>query len=618
MTDIKKKYLEAIVSENQQRGINGIYLELARMETGLSGDVANLRESMEYIRGRGDCYDFILPGFLAMAARHGIGEENASLILGSKYWIDQGGHEKSPCYFTENHQILFHATEYVAGTLYPDECFSNTGKTGNWHAGHARPFITRWLDARMRFGFCEWLSNCYYHEDALALALLQMIPGDEDMKKQSSAVLDLIFLDMALNSFKGVFGSSHGRAYGRDILRGKDSTRPLRELFLYESTATAGFSPACILLCLSDKEIHGVIRDIASHQGTQENKQCMSLDPGEGEAFGVDPSDSKNLGLYWGMGAFCHRQVIENTLKVQAEPGYYLLERAKAHKEWFDLCEAGGIQTPEDADYTSTTKANLYTYKTRDYMLSCVQDFKKGRFGFQQHVWQATLGENIPVFTTHPGSNEYNARPNNWAGNRILPKVHQHRNVLVCLYEMPLSLLADFTYVTHAYFPKGQMDEAREENGWFFGRKGNGLVALRPLKGPVYLGTPDKDLAKYLGQSEEMDDTPYEIIAFGRSNAWILEMGSLKEWKSFGDFIRAVADAGLGGDVAGLTYESPSLGTVQTGWDQPLMVGGERINTGDYPRYDSPFAKAERGDRKILVTCGDASMTISSEQNKED
>src|SRR4029078_6348550 len=53
-------------------------------------------------------------------------------VLDFKYWRDEPGSD-AMCYWSENHQILFHACEILAGQLYPERTFSNAGKTGQWH-----------------------------------------------------------------------------------------------------------------------------------------------------------------------------------------------------------------------------------------------------------------------------------------------------------------------------------------------------------------------------------------------------------------------------------------------------------------------------------------------------
>ena len=36
---------------------------------------------------------------------------------------------------------------------------------------------------------------------------------DDEIREKSTKIIDLILLDMVLNQFKGVFGSTHGRSY---------------------------------------------------------------------------------------------------------------------------------------------------------------------------------------------------------------------------------------------------------------------------------------------------------------------------------------------------------------------------------------------------------------------
>ena len=65
-----------------------------------------------------------------------IDEKNSALLkktlLNFKYWMDEPGKD-SMCYWSENHQILFASDEYLAGQLFPDDIFTNDGRTGKEH-----------------------------------------------------------------------------------------------------------------------------------------------------------------------------------------------------------------------------------------------------------------------------------------------------------------------------------------------------------------------------------------------------------------------------------------------------------------------------------------------------
>ena len=50
-------------------------------------------------------------------------------------------------------------------------------------------------------------------EDMVALLSLVDFAKDEEIRRRATMVLDLLLLDLAHHLFKGVFGSTHGRAY---------------------------------------------------------------------------------------------------------------------------------------------------------------------------------------------------------------------------------------------------------------------------------------------------------------------------------------------------------------------------------------------------------------------
>src|SRR5262249_50513558 len=114
-----------------------------------------------------------------------------------KYWWAEPtppGIIDSQCYWTEKHLIIFLANEDVAGRMFPNVVFPNSGMTGQQHMDHARPLIIKWLQLRARFGFSEWLSNVYYMEDMKGLLLLAEWSQDEQLERWASAMLDVLFV----------------------------------------------------------------------------------------------------------------------------------------------------------------------------------------------------------------------------------------------------------------------------------------------------------------------------------------------------------------------------------------------------------------------------------------
>ena len=93
-------------------------------------------------------------------------------ILSFKYWWDEAAGDNRRCYWTENHQIIFHSDELLAAQLFPHATFTNSGKDAAYHTEHALHLIRRWFEFRARFGFSERLSNNYFEEDLLALVNL--------------------------------------------------------------------------------------------------------------------------------------------------------------------------------------------------------------------------------------------------------------------------------------------------------------------------------------------------------------------------------------------------------------------------------------------------------------
>jgi len=203
--------------------------ELARLAAGKTPREDIFHAALDFIDARKDCSDFVLHGIIRLLymvnsnsqspiTNYPLPVTNALLsrarqsALNFKYFPNEPGID-SLCTWTENHYILFTSAAYLAGQLYPEEIFSNSGEAGKQKTELNRKRILRWLDLRFHTGFSEWLSHVYYDEDLTALLALHDFAEDEEIRVKSKMVIDLLLLDVALNSFKGVFGSTHGRAY---------------------------------------------------------------------------------------------------------------------------------------------------------------------------------------------------------------------------------------------------------------------------------------------------------------------------------------------------------------------------------------------------------------------
>ncbi len=521
---------EALAYAATQEG--HLYAEIAKCELGKWSELDEVvfSKAIESISRRGDCSDFDLIGLLGAVARYGekdgfpanLRAAIEGCALGFKYWHDEPGTD-AMCYTTENHSILFHTCEILAGQLYPDAVFSNTGQTGNWHRQKGEALARAWLKQRGGGGFWEWDSNCYFEEDVLALSHLAGLAEDEGLAELAAVVLDKLLFTMAVNSYKGVFGSTHGRTYAPQVTSGQ-----------LESTS-------------------GISR------------------------------------LLWGMGVFNH--ALRGVVAMACSEYEFPLMIAEIAADLPD--ELWNRECHEISTHGETI--HKVTYKSPDSMLASAQDYRPGEKGYQQHVWQATLGPDVPVFVNHPPCVSENGahRPNFWSGNYVLPRVAQWKDVLIALHDLPED---DWLGFTHAHFPVYLFDETAVRGNWAFARKGEGYLALGSSQG--------LDLVKR-GPSAYR-----ELRSFGRQMAWVCQMGRAALDGDFTTFQERVL--GLKMEVSGLdvTFESLRGDVFSFGWQAPFMRNGLEEPLRFTKHYENPYCTSDLHASTMDIQLGEVVMRL--------
>ena len=267
-----------------------------------------------------------------------------------------------------------------------------------------------------------------------------------------------------------------------------------------------------------------------------------------------------------------------------------------------------------DLDRTSLQRVDKYTFRTPDYQLSTAQDYRKGAPGYQQHIWQATFGPDTPVFTFNPGpTSKY------WQGR--FPRSAQFKNVLVALYNipteqppgpktivpsdaagnaMPSPSPSEDTLVprTFAVLRRALFDEVTQRGNWTFARKGLAYLALWSHATTAWS-------AKGVLGGEG-------LIAEGRQNIWLCQLGREATDGPFAAWIDAIAAAPIESDIENLfvAYRAPGVGHVSFAWEGSLRIDGRVESLGDYARFDNDYCVSPYGSGRYEIKHGEDKLVL--------
>ncbi|MBV7328774.1 hypothetical protein KFU94_11035 [Chloroflexi bacterium TSY] len=534
-----ERRIEALQNAAQRN--EGLFSEIAKMalQSWSRINIGSIEETIAKINQRADCSDFDLVGLLGMVYRfwdnpdfpEELKQPLQECIRNFKYWMDEPGND-AMCYWSENHQILFHTCEILAGQLFPDELFSNAELTGKQHQEKGERMALSWLQKRSTGGFREWDSNTYFEEDVLALTHLVDLAESDEIAELAAVVLDKMFFSLALNSYKGIFGSTHGRTY----------TPYIKGAYL---EPTSGLSR-----------------------------------------------------LLWGMGTFNQR--ILGTVSLACSDNYqlpFLIEQIAFNLPdalWNRERHAGTLEAWCDRD-SGKWEVNKVTYKTPNYMLCSAQDYRPGRPGYQQHIWQATFSPDAVVFVTHPPclSEDGSHRPNYWHGNVILPRVAQWKELLVAVHKLPED---DWLGFTHAYFPTYAFDEWEIRDSWAFARVDAGYLALTASQGI---------------EQVTMGNNAYrDLRSYGANNVWLCHMGRAAVDGPFEEFKERILALDLTFDALSVHGDTLRGDSIDFGWQGPLLINEVEQPITRFKHYENPYCEMELGDESMDIQVGDQLMRL--------
>ncbi len=498
ITEIKrKKQASNYIIENGEDTITKALLMIEKEKHVSKECEKYILNSLEKINKKEDCADFVYSPMLILIYKYKSNLSNQLYdkihkeIINFRFWIDEPGNDVM-WYFSENHALLFHTAQYLAGQLYPDEIFTLSNRLGKNQKEIGKKRLIKWFEEFFNYGFAEWNSATYIPIDLIGFFTLFELAKDNEIKNYAKKALDSVFELIAYSSYNGILSTSYGRCYEKTL----KSREQVETSFISWIAFMQGYigrrTQAVPLYCISE---YTPTIDINNYN------------PRENERITFKQSQGKD-------------------------------------------------------------KVNIYSYKTPDYFISCVQAFNPYKHGHQQHIMNITLDKECEQFyINNPGERAFSGenRPSYWAGNGTNPFVIQEKNNMLMLFKIDKN---ELVHAIHAYLLKENYDQIIENNKYLFLRKKNSYLALWFSNDYVF--------------TTEGANTNKELIAKGLNQGIVLKCGSKSEYEDFKTFIAKFKKSQI-------NYDEKSSSIFFKSWDSPSLqiiekkaYIDEKVTTFDY------------------------------------
>ena len=631
-----------------------------------------LEGAIERIDVREDCADFTANAMIRfyLENQHRLHELNKQEIkkclTGFKYWMDQeDGRVDSMCHWSENHQILFAVTEYLAGMSWPEEVFAD-GKSGLEHMQMAKERIQAWMQQRFLYGFSEYYSNNYYPEDIGPMAnFIQFAPKEDQMMvEQMKIIMDLILIDIATQSYRYVdengneqyaFMSASGRMYMDN--KSSDDTgnrlRPYIQLILGNRDAVMS-TTTNFFVCfrrMMEQTVDGkplyevpeiLVEILKDDRQEQIIKSSNGITLEELVEDGLVGQSVGQIMMQTGMEAFTNSQVIDNSIAYLKKNNLFnneFLNDFRLVNLWpLSLSHSYGLISNllnPSTNGKAIQRANVYTYQTPYYSMSTNQEHFAGDYADQHQISLSTLSGNLTVHNAQPMRNS--SRSQYWVGYGRLPYSVQEKNVNVSIYDIPSKkgfMEPHIVEYTHAYFPVGLFDEVKLDylsEGYMFGRVHETYVMMHAMSDhdAVLMFKDDMDgisaemmkedrseiKTKVRELIEASSDVRYDLIfTGGQQHAWITELSSVAQDGSFDAFIERVLSNECSFEQMQVKYTTNDL-SFDVKYNEHFKVNGKVMDT-EYARFENDYVenKIERKAECMTFSFHGKTLTLDFEK----
>jgi len=424
------------------------------------------------------------------------------------FWLpDNKGDERQ--YWSENHMIMWMSASWLLHESY------------GWEKRDTlEQMLNHYLDLKNTYGYYEFLSPIYARYTMAALLNLADFSKDTSIKiKARNAARKLMRQILQVVNDEGTFFPAAGRAYYSAYDK-EGRLRPTIYLLTGLGDFTDDTEISSVFFATTSINLYVVLNEWKSTRNITINSG-HSIDEGKTIHANLERQDR---GIFqWSAGGYFHPDLAAD---FKWNLDYYDLwthEAFSDYAQYQSLPSAGFVAAAETAAAISRSsyigESEVKVYKNRGVVLTSIQDHWKGRKGYQQWPWVATVGKEA-VFT-RSGT----PAPSSTTSNTTLPYVEQVDNVALIMYraDKDLSLFTSDSYDVALHWQEEDFDEVVRFDNWIVARQGTSYVAVR------------KHCNQTINGYDACDDQD--------GQTWAVVVGNSSTHGSFDDFEEVIRDS---------------------------------------------------------------------------
>lgn len=387
-----------------------------------------------------------------------------------KYWLT--GNEVQRNYWSENHMIMWMSSNWLMHERYGMTIDSSL---------HTR--LKHYLELKVNYGFYEFFSSVYSPYCLSGLINLADFSADPEIKALAITASQRLLKDLILlSNDQGVFFPTAGRNYcGKYLSAYGQNHSSLIWLVSGMGAVPGEATHAGAFLASSTLEVDSVTNSWVSSIDTS-YYNGHTLD--SGLVINRDQRSVDKVIFQWSSGAYFHPTVALSSWQLLTDSSIW------NHPDFspFTIVQfvpASNVTNFADQQ-SSLSKSSvisgeyIHIFKHKSITLSSVQDFWKGKVGYQQFPCVANIGTTAVFTASGRVRADWDRRnPNN--ANEHLPYVAQKKNLALLMYRPePVETIFGFVHSDVAlYFKDSDYDEVREDSMWLIGRLRNNYVGVR-------------------------------------------------------------------------------------------------------------------------------------------